>query len=60
MLAFDTMIYSWNSPVSQAGVSRTPLRAARFYGAANEWPKIYNANTAAIGSDPNLIHPGSR
>jgi len=32
--------------------------AANTYGAPNEWPKIYNANTAAIGSDPNLILPG--
>ena len=34
--------------------------AQHFYGNnnGNEWPKIYDANTAVIGPNPNLIHPG--
>jgi nucleoid-associated protein YgaU len=32
--------------------------AQRFYGNGNLWPKIYAANKAVIGPDPNLIFPG--
>lgn len=32
--------------------------AKRFYGKGGEWPKIYNANKAIIGGNPNLIYPG--
>jgi nucleoid-associated protein YgaU len=32
--------------------------ALKFYGNGNLWPKIYSANQAVIGGDPNLIFPG--
>lgn len=32
--------------------------AQRFYGNANQWQKIYNANKQVIGTNPNIIHPG--
>ena len=32
--------------------------AKRFYGKGGEWPKIYSANKAIIGGNPNLIYPG--
>jgi 5'-nucleotidase len=32
--------------------------AEHFYGNGAEWPKIYNANKALIGSNPNLIRVG--
>jgi nucleoid-associated protein YgaU len=32
--------------------------AERAYGNGNLWPKIYAANKAVIGSNPNLIFPG--
>ena len=32
--------------------------AQRFYGAGSEYPKIYEANRAIIGNNPNLIFPG--
>ena len=32
--------------------------AAHFYGNGANWPKIYQANKALIGSNPNRIHPG--
>ena len=32
--------------------------ALRFYGNGNLWPKIYAANKAVIGPNPNLIFPG--
>lgn len=32
--------------------------AKHFYGDANQWSKIYNANKGLIGANPNLIHPG--
>lgn len=34
--------------------------AARFYGHASEWQKIYSANQHVIGSNPNRIRPGMR
>lgn len=34
--------------------------AKRFYGNANRYPEIYNANRAVIGGNPNLIKPGQR
>ena len=33
--------------------------AKQFYGNANEWQKIYNANRDKI-KDPNLIYPGQK
>jgi nucleoid-associated protein YgaU len=32
--------------------------AEEFYGNGNLWPKIYDANRAVIGANPNLIFPG--
>ncbi|MEG0153650.1 MAG: LysM peptidoglycan-binding domain-containing protein [Cellulosilyticaceae bacterium] len=32
--------------------------ARKFYGDANQWRKIYDANKAVIGNNPNLIYPG--
>lgn len=32
--------------------------AKAYYGSGALWPKIYAANRAVIGSDPNLIYPG--
>lgn len=32
--------------------------AQHFYGNGSLWPKIYEANKAIIGGNPNLIHPG--
>lgn len=32
--------------------------AKALYGQGSQWPTIYNANTAVIGSNPNLIKPG--
>lgn len=32
--------------------------AKRYYGDGMKWHKIYDANKAVIGSDPNLIFPG--
>jgi nucleoid-associated protein YgaU len=37
-----------------------PSVAAQFYGDANEWTAIYDANRAAIGDDPNLIQVGTQ
>jgi hypothetical protein len=34
--------------------------AASFYGNGNLWPKIYDANRAVIGGNPNLIFPGQK
>jgi nucleoid-associated protein YgaU len=31
--------------------------AQRFYG-KQDWQRIYNANRATIGPDPNKIYPG--
>ncbi len=33
--------------------------AREFYGDANDWQKIYQANKDTI-KDPNLIHPGQK
>ena len=33
--------------------------AKRYYGDANEWPRIHEANRDQI-SNPDLIHPGQR
>ncbi len=30
----------------------------QYYGDANKWRKIYDANKGVIGSNPNLIYPG--
>lgn len=32
--------------------------ASNFYGNGALWPQIYAANREAVGSNPNLIHPG--
>ena len=32
--------------------------ALKFYGNANRWKEIYEANKGVIGANPNLIHPG--
>ena len=32
--------------------------AKQFYGDANKWRKIYDANKALIGNNPDLIKPG--
>jgi len=32
--------------------------AQRFYGDANRWPDIHNANRSVIGNDPDRIFPG--
>jgi hypothetical protein len=37
---------------------RLSMIAQKFYGNASFWPKIYQANKALIGANPNLIKPG--
>jgi hypothetical protein len=32
--------------------------AQRLFGQANLWPRLYDANLSAVGSNPNLITPG--
>ena len=32
--------------------------AKRVYGDAQQWRRIYEANRAVIGDNPDLIHPG--
>ena len=32
--------------------------AKRVYGDAQQWRRIYEANRALIGDNPDLIHPG--
>ncbi len=32
--------------------------AKQYYGDAQQWKKIYEANKDVIGSNPDLIHPG--
>ena len=32
--------------------------AEQIYGDGNEWEKIYQANQAVIGDNPDLIQPG--
>lgn len=34
--------------------------ATQFYSKGSEWRKIYNANRAVVGANPNLIHPGQK
>lgn len=34
--------------------------AKQFYGNGSQWQKIYNANKAVIGGNPNLIYPGQQ
>ena len=34
--------------------------AKKLYGDANAWHKIYDANKATIGENPDLIRPGQR
>jgi hypothetical protein len=34
--------------------------ARRFLGSAQRWRELYAANRAAVGSNPDLIHPGLR
>ncbi len=41
----------------QPGDSLSRL-AQSFYGNANDWSKIYDANRQTIGGNPNLIRPG--
>lgn len=33
--------------------------AARFYGSATEWQRLYEANRELLGDDPNLPPPGT-
>jgi len=42
----------------QSGDSLSKI-ARQFYGNANDWQKIYEANKDKI-KDPNLIHPGQK
>jgi LysM repeat protein len=37
-----------------------PSIANQFYGDANQWTTIYDANRAAIGNDPNVIQVGTQ
>lgn len=46
------------SYVVVAGDSLSKI-AKRFYGDANKWPRIHEANRDQI-KDPDLIHPGQR
>ena len=32
--------------------------ARRFYGDGTQWRKLYEANRAVVGANPNLIYPG--
>lgn len=34
--------------------------ALHYYGNAMDWPRIYNANRYAIGTNPNLLHVGTK
>lgn len=34
--------------------------AARVYGSSGEWQRIYHANRAVIGNNPNLLRPGQK
>ena len=34
--------------------------AKRIYGDAKQWPRIYEANKALIGANPDLIQPGQK
>jgi hypothetical protein len=44
----------WSLTVRRLGPGATATQVAA------EWPRLYAANRAAIGSDPDLIHPGQR
>jgi nucleoid-associated protein YgaU len=44
--------------VIQSGDSLSKI-ARQFYGNANDWQKIYQANKDKI-KDPNMIHPGQK
>jgi nucleoid-associated protein YgaU len=43
----------------QSGDSLSKI-AKKHYGDANAWKKIYEANKATIGENPDLIRPGQR
>ncbi|GAA4433981.1 hypothetical protein GCM10023188_24380 [Pontibacter saemangeumensis] len=43
----------------QSGDSLSKI-AKNHYGDANAWKRIYEANKALIGANPDLIHPGQR
>jgi nucleoid-associated protein YgaU len=47
-----------NGYTVEAGDSLSAI-AAKVYGNANAWQDLYDANSDAIGSNPNLIHPGT-
>jgi nucleoid-associated protein YgaU len=34
--------------------------AAKFYGNATQWQKLYDANRPVIGKDPNMLKAGMR
>jgi len=36
------------------------LIAQKYYGSQAEWPRIYQANKAVIGDDPNRIRVGQK
>jgi nucleoid-associated protein YgaU len=59
-----------NAPAAAAGPQKEEVRfytieagdslskiAKKFYGNANDWPKLFEANKEVI-NDPNLIYPG--
>jgi nucleoid-associated protein YgaU len=46
-----------SSYVVKSGDSLSKI-ARRVYGDAKQWTRIYDANRALIGDDPDLIHPG--
>ena len=48
---------STTSYVVQGGDSLSKI-AKRIYGDAKKWTRIYEANLALIGKNPDLIHPG--
>ncbi|MGE0760436.1 MAG: LysM peptidoglycan-binding domain-containing protein [Pirellulaceae bacterium] len=48
---------SRNSYTVVAGDTLSAI-AARVYGSSAEWRRIYDANRAVIGNNPNLIRPG--
>jgi nucleoid-associated protein YgaU len=43
----------------QSGDSLSKI-AQRFYGNMGAYPKIYYSNLRAVGSNPNIIHPGQK
>ena len=43
----------------QSGDSLSKI-AKKLYGDANSWHKLYEANKATIGDNPDLIRPGQR